>query len=73
MHTVLGAAEALGEPLVALLGEPTYYRRFGFVPAQSAGVIAPDPSWGDYFQVRTLAGHDGPTGRFAYAAPFDRL
>ena len=73
MHALIGAADALGEPLVALLGEPNYYRRFGFVPAHSAGVIAPDPAWGDYFQVRTLTGHSGETGRFAYADPFDRL
>ncbi len=32
MHAVLGAADALGEPLVALLGNPRYYARFGFVP-----------------------------------------
>lgn len=73
MEALLGAADALGEPLVALLGEPGYYRRFGFVPAQSVGVIAPDPAWGDYFQVRTLTGHSGETGRFSYAEPFDRL
>ena len=30
MHAVLGAADALGEPLVALIGNPAYYRRFGF-------------------------------------------
>ena len=30
MHAVLGAADALGEPLAALLGDPGYYRRFGF-------------------------------------------
>ena len=30
MHTVLGAADALGEPLAVLLGDPAYYRRFGF-------------------------------------------
>lgn len=73
MHAVLGAADALGEPLVGLLGDPAYYRRFGFVPAQSIGVAAPDPSWGDYFQVRTLTRYAGLTGRFHYASPFDRL
>jgi predicted N-acetyltransferase YhbS len=30
MHTILGAADALGEPLAALLGDLAYYRRFGF-------------------------------------------
>lgn len=73
VHAVLGAADALDESLVALLGDPAYYRRFGFVPAQSAGIIAPDPSWGGYFQVRTLAGYRGQRGHFRYAAPFDRL
>jgi putative acetyltransferase len=71
MHAVLGAADALDEGLVGLLGDPAYYRRFGFVPAQSVGITAPDPSWGDYFQIRTLSRYNGHTGRFRYAAPFD--
>jgi len=73
MHAVLGAADALNERLVGLLGEPAHYRRFGFVQAESVGVSAPDASWGDYFQVRTLTQYDGQTGRFRYAAPFHRL
>jgi putative acetyltransferase len=73
MHAVLGAADALGEQLVVLLGNPRYYGRFGFVPAQSMGVAAPDSSWGDNFQVRTLTGFGGQSGQFHYAAPFDRL
>ncbi|KNX38475.1 GNAT family N-acetyltransferase [Luteipulveratus halotolerans] len=73
MHSVLGAADALGEPLVVLLGDPAYYSRFGFVPARTLGVAAPDEAWGDYFQVRTLSAYDGQRGRFIYAAPFDRL
>ena len=70
MHAVLGAADALDERLVGLLGDPAYYRRFGFVPAESVAVSAPDASWGDYFQVRTLTHYDGQTGRFRYAVPF---
>jgi putative acetyltransferase len=73
MHAVLGAADALGESVVGLVGEPAYYSRFGFVAAASVGICAPDASWGDYFQVRTLESYDGATGRFRYAAPFDRL
>jgi putative acetyltransferase len=73
MHAVLGAADALGEPLVGLLGDPGYYHRFGFVPAQSIGIAAPDSSWGEDFQVRTLTRYEGLTGRFHYAGPFDRL
>jgi putative acetyltransferase len=73
MHAILGAADALDEPLVGLLGNPAYYGRFGFVPAQSIGVAAPDSSWGDNFQARTLTRYAGLTGRFYYAGPFDRL
>ncbi|MDG6101723.1 N-acetyltransferase [Dactylosporangium aurantiacum] len=73
MHAALGAADALGEPLVGLLGDPAYYRRFGFVAAQPVGIAAPDPAWGDNFMVRTLSRYDGQTGRFRYAGPFDRL
>lgn len=73
MHTVLGAADALGESIVGLLGDPEYYRRFGFVSASAYDVQAPAVGWGDYFQVRTLSGYDGATGRFTYAAPFDAV
>ena len=74
MHTVLGAAETMGEPVVVLLGEPAYYSRFGFVAASTLGIEAPDPAWGDYFQARALSAWDGQrSGRFRYAAPFDRL
>jgi putative acetyltransferase len=73
MHAVLGAADALDERLVGLVGQPAYYRRFGFVPAQSVGVTAPDPAWGEYFQVRRLTRYGAEAGHFRYAAPFDRL
>jgi putative acetyltransferase len=75
MHAVLGAADALGEPLVALLGDPAYYRWFGFVTATGLGVRPPVEAWGEHFQVRTLTAWDATrhTGRFAYAAPFDGL
>jgi len=74
VHSVLGAAEALNEPLVALLGDPAYYGRFGFRPSTQVGISAPQPSWGDLFQVRTLASYDaGLTGVFRYSEAFDRL
>ncbi|PPK67129.1 hypothetical protein CLV40_108126 [Actinokineospora auranticolor] len=73
MHAVLGAADALGEPLVGLVGDPGFYHRFGFVPSRSMEIVAPDPSWGDYFQVRPLTQYDGVTGCFSYASPFDLL
>lgn len=73
VQAVLAAADARGESLVALLGEPAYYGRFGFVPARDVGIVAPDESWGDYFQVRTLSRYDGRTGQFRYATPFDKF
>ncbi|WP_395309020.1 N-acetyltransferase [Mycobacterium sp. AMU20-3851] len=73
MHAALGAADALGESLVGLLGEPSYYGRFGFVPARTVGIAGSDASWGDYFQIRTLTRYTGQSGSFRYAAPFDRF
>jgi predicted N-acetyltransferase YhbS len=72
VHALVAVAEAAGESLVALLGAPAYYRRFGFVPATDLGIRPPDPAWGDHFQARRLAGP--PTGGdFRYAQPFADL
>ena len=50
------------------------YPAFGFVPASTLGVVAPNAEWGDYFQARPLAAwHEGLRGSFRYAAPFDAL
>ena len=57
MHTVLGAADALGEPLVALLGDPAYYRRFGFELSTVYRITPPKPEWQPHFQVRVLSGY----------------
>ena len=74
MHAVLGAADALGEPLVALLGDPGYYARFGFRPSTECGIAPPDPGWGAYFQVRVLSRYDpGVRGAFRYPEPFARV
>jgi len=74
VHAVLGAADALGTPLVGLLGSPCFYGRFGFVTSESLGVTAPDPAWGEHFQVRPLATWTaGVRGAFRYAPPFEDL
>ncbi len=74
MHAVLGAADALAEPVVVLLGHLDYYPRFGFEPAARLGIEAPDPAWGAHFQARTLSTWDPVIrGRFAYAKPFNDL
>jgi len=74
MHATIGAADALGEPLIALLGSEAYYSRFGFVASSTLGIDSPDPAWGSYFQVRTLSAYQTAIrGQFVYAAPFDDL
>ena len=74
MHAVLGAADALDEPLVALLGNPAFYRRFGFVTSTVHGIEAPDPMWGEHFQVRLLTACTPEVkGLFRYAEAFSGL
>ncbi|HEY6493064.1 MAG TPA: N-acetyltransferase [Trebonia sp.] len=74
MHAVLGAADALGEPLVGLLGSTRYYPRFGFLLASEYGITPAHPEWAPDFQVRALSAYDPVIrGEFAYPAPFDRL
>lgn len=74
MHTVLGAADALGEPMAAITGIPThYYARFGFRPSQEHAITAPVPGWEPYFQVRPLSAYTTSLhGRFTYPEPFTR-
>jgi len=72
MHAVLGAADALELPEVVLLGDPAYYRRFGFRLAPPLGVLPPDPAWAEHFQIRTLtAWNEDRRGAFRYAPAFD--
>lgn len=74
MHAVLGAADALGEPLVALLGSTKYYPRFGFQLAGEYQITPKHREWEPHFQVRILTGYDPAIrGEFAYSEPFDRL
>lgn len=74
MHAVLAAADALDAPAVALLGDPGYYSRFGFVAGATLGVLPPVPEWVGHFQVRPLnAWDDSLRGIFRYAPAFDRL
>jgi putative acetyltransferase len=74
MHAVLGAADAMGEPLVALLGSTAYYPRFGFRLASEYGIVPKTREWVPHFQVRTLtAFRAGTRGLFAYPEPFDQL
>ena len=74
MHAIIGATDAAGEPLIALLGDPGYYSRFGFVPSTDLGVSPPDMAWGPHFQLLPLtAWNDSIAGTFRYSAPFDAV
>jgi len=74
MHAVLGAGDALGEPLVALLGDPGYYGRFGFGLGEEYQITPPVPGWRPHFQVRLLTAYrPAVRGPFRYAEPFDRV
>jgi putative acetyltransferase len=74
MHSVLGAADALDESLVALLGHTHYYPRFGFRPAGELGITPPVAAWASHFQVRTLSAYEPDLrGEFRYAPPFEDL
>lgn len=71
MHAVLGAADALDEPLVVLLGHRSYYPRFGFVPATILEIEPPVADWGSSFQARRLSTYRRELrGRFRYASAF---
>jgi len=71
MAALLSAADAAGVPLIALLGAPQYYSRFGFRPAEEFGVLSPEPEWGDAFQARPLTAYtESVAGPFRYASAF---
>lgn len=74
MHAVLAAADALGFPEAVLLGDPGYYRRFGFRPAPPLGVLPPVEEWAEHFQIRTLTSWSADRqGMFRYARAFDDI
>jgi putative acetyltransferase len=55
MHAMLGAADALGEPLAAVTGNPaSHYIRLGFRAAAELHIDPPKPGWRSCFLVRPL-------------------
>ncbi len=66
----LAAADARDEPIVAVLGAPSFYGRFGFIPAADHGVRSPYDDAGDAFQVRARPGAEIPAGTLIYPAAF---
>ncbi|MBF6352611.1 N-acetyltransferase [Nocardia flavorosea] len=71
IHAVAGAADALDEPLIGLLGSPDYYPRFGFQPGERLGIVPDRPDRAGLFQVRPLTAYDSQiVGEFRYTAAF---
>jgi putative acetyltransferase len=68
----LAAADKLGEPLVVVLGHPTYYPRFGFVRSDELGITPPPDYPQSAFFVLSLAAYDPALrGRVVYPPTFD--
>ena len=66
-----GLAHAKAWHFCAVLGDPRYYRRFGFVPASSFGIHSDYPA-GNAFQVLPIQG-TLPPGRVRYAPEFAEM
>ena len=68
MEETIRIADARGEPLLLIEGNPKYYERFGFTRADVVGIEPPAEALGpQYFMIRLLAGYDpGFRGRAIY-------
>ena len=59
MEETIRIADARGEPLLLIEGNPAYYERFGFTRADAVGIEPPpEPHGPQYFMIRPLAGYD---------------
>jgi putative acetyltransferase len=70
MEETIRIADARGEPLLLIEGNPKYYGRFGFTRADEHGIEMPPESHGaQYFMIRPLAAYDPELrGRAIYPA-----
>lgn len=73
MDQALAIADQREEPMTLVLGSPSFYERFGFVPARPFEIHGPYADAGDAFQLRPRTGLDPadlPTGTAVYPAMF---
>ena len=70
MEETIRIADARGEPLLLIEGNPKYYERFGFSRADAVGIEPPAEALGpQYFMILPLAGYDPAfRGRAIYPA-----
>lgn len=77
VQEALVRASGFGYDVVCVLGDPSWYRRFGFLPAAELGIESPEPAWGSAFQAVRLGETSEERwprlGVFRYAEPFARL
>ena len=76
VRAVCRRADATGEPLVVLEGDPGYYSQFGFEPAAGHGITLPLPDWAPSEAAQVLGlTRDDPTirGAVVYPPSFDEL
>ena len=67
----VAAAKASGAALLFVLGDPAYYGRFGFDPAEAATFASPYA--GPYFMALRLSGERAAAGNADYAPAFAEL
>jgi putative acetyltransferase len=72
VEAAITAARRYAAKLVVVLGEPAYYRRFGFRPAAGLGLTCPWPEAGEAFQALVLA-PPVPRGLVRYHDAFEAL
>ena len=68
----LRRCRGLGHSIVVVVGEPSFYTRFGFTPARARGLEAPFPVPDEAFMVLELQGGTcgGIRGMVCYPPPF---
>jgi putative acetyltransferase len=73
IRTGLAQATWTGEKIVIVVGDPAYYRRFGFRPELASALQSPYA--GEHFMALELSpgALEGVTGEVRYSAPFQRL
>lgn len=71
----LDALNEFGYSAIFVLGDPAYYGRYGFTPAQRYKLCCRWPESEAAFQVFPLAEHvlDGAQGQIEFAVPFSRF
>lgn len=72
-RAALAVADQRDEPLIAVLGAPAFYARFGFSPAADEGIHSPYEAAGDAFGVRSLGGRPIEPGTLVYPAMFEAV